>query len=144
MKLAPTATAIKDTRHGPIISAHSRPLSSVRFRAGSFLVFLLSLLLTGSSIAKLIPVPKVAEQMALVGFAGGRLTFIAVLEVAGALLFAYPRTRFFGLLMISAYLGGAIAAHLGHGQMGWQPAVVLGLVWLAAWLCHREAPIRAN
>jgi hypothetical protein len=119
--------------------AHDRTASGTRFRTGNFLVLLLSLLLTGSAIAKLIPVPKVAEQMALVGFSGGRLTFIAVLEIASALLFAFPRTRFFGLLMTSAYLGGAIAAHMGHGQLGWQPAVILGLVWLAARLRWREA-----
>jgi hypothetical protein len=119
--------------------AHDRTASGTRFRTGNFVVLLLSLLLTGSAIAKLIPVPKVAEQMALVGFSGGRLTFIAVLEIASALLFAFPRTRFLGLLMTSAYLGGAIAAHMGHGQLGWQPAVILGLVWLAARLRWREA-----
>lgn len=142
MKLAPAAAASKDTGHAFVTSAHSRRIS--RFRAGSFLVFFLSLLLTGSSIAKLIPVPKVAEQMAVVGFSGGRLTFIAVLELGSALLFAYPRTRFFGLLMISAYLGGAIAAHVGHAQIGWQPAVVLSLVWIAAWLRRREVPRNAD
>jgi DoxX-like family len=144
MKLAPVAAGIKNARHASISRAQSHPVSSASFRVGSFLVFSLSLLLTGSSIAKLIAVPKVAEQMARVGFASGRLTFIAVLELASALLFAYPRTRFFGLLMISAYLGGAIAAHLGHGQIGWQPAVVLGLVWLAAWLRRRETHRSTN
>jgi hypothetical protein len=139
MKLASAAAAIKDAGHRPMTGAHDRTASGTRFRTGNFLVLLLSLLLTGSAIAKLIPVPKVAEQMALVGFSGGRLTFIAVLEIASALLFAFPRTRFLGLLMTSAYLGGAIAAHMGHGQLGWQPAVILGLVWLAARLRWREA-----
>ena len=144
MKLAPSASAIKDAPHTSTASAHFRPVSGPRFRTGRFLIYLLSLLLTGSAIAKFIPVPRVAEQMALVGFAGGRLTFIAALELASALLFAYPRTRFFGLLMVSAYLGGAIAAHVGHGQIGWQPAAVLGLVWLAVWLSRREVSRSAN
>lgn len=144
MKLASAAAAIKDAPHASMASAHSHHVSGARFRAGSLLTYVLSFLLIGSAIAKFIPVPKVAEQMALVGFAGGRLTFIAALEIASAFLFAYPRTRFFGLLMVSAYLGGAISAHVGHGQIGWQPAVVLGLVWLSAWLRRREIQRHAS
>ena len=144
MKLAPAAAGIKDASHRSLASVNSPSVPGARFGAGSSFTYFLSFLLTGSAIAKLIPVPKVAEQMALVGFAGGRLTFIAVLEITSALLFAYPRTRSFGLLMVSAYLGGAIAAHVGHGQLGWQPAVVLGLVWLSVWLRRREVIGTAN
>jgi DoxX-like family len=50
------------------------------------------------------------------GFDGSRLMIIAVLEMASAALFLVPKTRPFGLLLVSAFLGGAIAAHLGHGQ----------------------------
>ena len=139
MKLAPTAAAIKDAPHALREQRQSRPVSNAQFRTGRLLSYFLSLLLTGSAIAKFLSVPKVAEQMAVVGFAGGRLTFIAALEITSALLFAFPRTRFFGLLMVSAYLGGAIAAHVGHGQLGWQPAAVLAMVWLATLLSRREA-----
>jgi DoxX-like family len=75
--------------------------------------------------------------MSELGFAGGRLTFIAVLEIISALLLVFPRSRSFGLLMVSAYLGGATATHIGHGQFfRLQPEIVLGLVWLATWLRH--------
>jgi DoxX-like family len=144
MKLAPAAAGIKDASHGSLASANSPSAYGARFRAGNLLAYVLSFLLTGSAIAKFIPVPKVAGQMALVGFAGGRLTFIAALEIASAFLFAYPRTRFFGLLMVSAYLGGAISAHVGHGQIGWQPAVILGLVWLSACLRRRDLQRHSN
>jgi hypothetical protein len=76
--------------------------------------------------------------MAGLGFDGGKLVFIAVLEIISALLFAYQRTRTFGLLMVSAYLGGAIAAHVGHDQTGLQPATVLALIWLGTWLRNPE------
>jgi hypothetical protein len=137
MTLAHAPAAINDPARQPV-AVGPLPASSGRFRAGSFLIYLFSFLLAGSSAAKLMPVPKVASQMALVGFAGGRLTLIAVLEIVSAFLFAYPRTRSFGLLMVSAYLGGAIAAHVGHGQVGIQPAVVLGLIWFATWLRHPQ------
>ena len=133
MNLTHATPAANELLRRPV-AASPLPASSARLRAGNFLIYLFSFLLVGSSAAKLVPVPNVAWQMALVGFAGGRLIFIAVLESVSALLLAYPRTRSLGLLMVSAYLGGAIAAHVGHGQIGFQPAVVLGLIWLGAWL----------
>jgi hypothetical protein len=110
----------------------------LRFRIGIILIYVLSLLLAGSALAKFAQVPKVASQMAAVGFEGNKLVLIAGLEIASAILFAIPRTRSFGLLMVSAYLGGAIATHVGHNQPPFQPAVVLALFWIAAWLRHPD------
>ena len=109
-----------------------------RFRAATILIYVLSFLLVGSAVAKFAEIPKVTSQMAAVGFDGSKLTLIATLEIGSALLFAFPRTRSFGLLMISAYLGGAIATHVGHNQPAFQPAIVLSLFWLAVWLRHPE------
>jgi hypothetical protein len=78
----------------------------------------------GSSFAKFAHVPGIVAQMAELGFDGPRLMIIAVLELASAALLLLPKTRPFGLLLVSAYLGGAIAAHLGHGQPPEPPAVL--------------------
>ena len=107
--------------------------SSARYRTGNVLTYFVGILLFVSAGLKF-AVPKVIEQMGLIGFSGGRLHFIAVLECISAALFVNPKTRSFGLLMVSAYLGGAIAAHMGHGQLGFQPAIILALFWLATWL----------
>ncbi len=47
----------------------------------------------------------------------GRLILIAIGELTTALLFLIPRTSSLGILLISAYLGGAIATHLEHDEM---------------------------
>lgn len=107
-----------------------------RRRAGNFFIFLTVLLLIGSAAAKFAGVPPVVAQLSADGFGGARLTFIAILEVASALLFLVPATRSLGLLLVSAFMGGAIATHLGHGQPFFQPAIFLFLVWLGAWLRH--------
>ncbi len=109
-----------------------------RLRIGSILIYVLSLLLAGSAVAKLAQVPAVVSQMAAVGFSGNKLALIAALEIASAILFAVPSTRSFGILMVSAYLGGAIATHVGHSQPPFQPAVVLALFWFAAWFRHPD------
>jgi len=63
---------------------------------------------------------------------------IAGLELASAVLFAIARTRAFGLLLVSAYPGRAVAAHVGHNQPPFQPAFVFALIWIAASLRHPE------
>ena len=116
--------------------------TKARVRLGAIFIYLLSLVLVGSAVAKFAHVPKVALQMASMGFDGGKLTLIAVLEIMSAILFLVPRSRSFGLLMVSAYLGGAIATHVGHNDPPFQPAIVLALFWIAVWLKHPEALTR--
>jgi hypothetical protein len=123
-----------------LIAANPSP---VRLRTGNGLIYFSSFLLLGSAAAKLLRVQPVAIRMAALGFFGGKLIFIAFLEIASALLFAYQRTRSFGLLMLSAYLGGAIAVHVGHDQLPLQAATVLAGVWLSVWLRYPES-LRSN
>jgi|SRR5579863_2544269 len=106
--------------------------------AGNILIFLVVVLLAASAGAKFAHVPKVVEQMGLAGIEGWRLTFVALLEVASAILFLIPVTRSAGLLLVSAFMGGAIATHLEHGQAIIQPGIFLALLWLGAWLRHPQ------
>ena len=78
--------------------------------------------------------------MSRLGFKGGKLELIAGLEVVSALLFLLPSTRSFGLLLVSAYMGGAIATHVQHDQLhlAAPASAVLCLIWLGAWLRHPE------
>lgn len=97
-----------------------------------------AVMLLGSAAAKLAHVPQVVSQMAAAGIVGNRLAFVAVLEVLSALLFLIPATRSAGLLLVSAFLGGAIATHLQHGQSIAPPSFLLVLLWAGAWLRHPE------
>jgi hypothetical protein len=138
MKVAHAAVEQKEITRMNLNANGATHSTSVRWRTGNFLVYFLSVVLVGSAAVKLLRIPPVVSGMAILGFNGGKLILIAVLEIVSALLFAYPRTRSFGLLMLSAYLGGAIATHVGHDQLPLQPAIVLAVVWLAAWLRHRQ------
>lgn len=113
-------------------------LGARRRTTGNVLIVVSSLLLVGSAAAKLAQVAPVVAQMSANGFSGGRLQVVAILELTSALLFLVPSTRSAGLLLLSAFLGGAIATHMGHGEPVAGPAIVLALVWLAAWLRHPE------
>jgi DoxX-like family len=105
---------------------------------GLVLIVLPGLALTGSSIAKFAGIPAVSDSMAALGFSGAKLTFVAVLEIVGAALFLWKRTRSIGILWISAYLGGAICAHVraNEFQKAVSPAMVLALAGIGTWLRH--------
>jgi hypothetical protein len=103
---------------------------------GSALILLGGLVLIGSAGAKFAHIPPVVTELGGFGFEGNKLTLIAIVEVLSALLFLVPFTRSAGLLLVSSFMGGAIATHIQHGQSPLQPAVVLCLIWLGAWLRH--------
>lgn len=109
-----------------------------RKTAGAVLTTLVAVMLLGSASTKFAHVPSVVSELAAAGIAGARLTFVAVLEALSALLLLVPATRSAGLLFVSAFLGGAIATHLQHGQSMVPPSMVLGLTWLGAWLRYPE------
>lgn len=142
MNLAHAGVVQKDVASLNRVSANPSP--DVRFRAGNALIYFLAFVLTGSAAAKLLHVQPVAAHMAPLGFAGSKLIFIAILEIASAVLFAYRSTRSFGLLMVSAYLGGAIAVHVSHDQLPLQPGIVLALIWLSIWLRYPHVFSRSN
>jgi hypothetical protein len=111
-------------------------MSKGRRISGNVLIVFGFLALLGSATTKILQVPKVVEGLGALGFSGNRLMFIAALEIFSAVLFLIPATRSFGLLMISAYLGGAISAHLGHGENIFPPSLILSIVWIGACLRH--------
>jgi len=120
--------------------ANNAPSKGIRRTVGNVLVFLPGTVVMMSSVLKLVGVPRVVHQMATMGFSGGRYTLVAVLELVSAGLFLYPRSRSFGLLLLSAFLGGAICAHVQIAELpkAVGPAILLTLAWSGIWLRHPE------
>ncbi len=111
-------------------------ITKTRRIAGLVLMVVGTLALCGSSATKLAHVPKVVAELSQLGFDGFKLQIVIALEILSATLFIIPWTRAFGLLLVSAYFGGAIATHLQHNQSPFSPALFLTLLWLGTWLRH--------
>ena len=74
------------------------------------------------------------------GFGSEKITLVAALELLSALLFLLPVTRSVGLPFASAFLGGAIAAHVRAGEFAgalW-PALFMSVCWMGVWLRYPE------
>jgi hypothetical protein len=117
----------------------SQSVSRARRISGNVLIGLVSLTLVGAAFGKLVHAPFLVNQLRPFGFDDTWISILGVIELASALLFAVPRTRALGLLLITGFLGGAIATHIQHGQSPAQPAVLLAIGWTGVWLRHLEA-----
>ena len=109
-----------------------------RRSAGAALIFLGGIVLCVSGILKLAHIPGAVIQMRAWGFDEAGLVAIAILELLCVLALLVPATRSIGLLLVSAYLGGAIATHMEHAEAvkGAGPAVILLVICLGSWLRH--------
>jgi len=116
-------------------------------RAGWALSGLVILFLIMDGAMKLIPLDVVGATMVQLGWPGdaAMARLLGLLTLGGAVLYAVPRTSFLGALLLTGYLGGAVATHVrvgsplaSHILFG----VYLGvLMWGGLWL--RDVRLRA-
>jgi hypothetical protein len=60
---------------------------------------------------------------------------IALVQLVSALLMLIPLTSSLGILLVSAFWGGAICIHVAHKEAQFLiPAVLLALTWIGAYL----------
>ncbi len=57
---------------------------------------------------------------------------LGVLEIVAVLLFIIPRIAILDILLLAAYMGGAIATHLEHGESVLIPCVIQAVLWAVA------------
>ncbi|SFM79303.1 DoxX-like family protein [Chitinophaga sp. YR627] len=90
------------------------------------------LMLGASAIDKIIQSGHALEMGASFGLSAGIYSLLGVIEILSVALFLYTQTGILGTLLLSSYLGGAIATHLQHHQDVLFPAFFEVLIWVAA------------
>lgn len=93
---------------------------------------LTGLLLGGSAIDKIMQSGHAIQMGASFGLSGATYSLLGVIEIISVVLFLYSRTGILGTLLLSSYLGGAIATHLQHQQNIVFPIVFEALIWITA------------
>jgi hypothetical protein len=113
-------------------------------RAVSGLVVLFFLL---DAAIKLPPLQPVIDAMGQLGWPADPATArtLGVLMIGSALLYAYPPTSLLGAVLLTGYLGGAVAAHVRIGSPLFTHTLfgvyVGALAWAGLWL--RQQRLRA-
>jgi uncharacterized membrane protein YphA (DoxX/SURF4 family) len=103
------------------------------------------LLLDGAM--KLLALPVVGETMVALGWPAdaGMARLLGWLTIGCALLYVNPRTALLGAIVLTAYLGGAVATHVRVGSPLFSQVLFGVYVGIAAWggLWLRDPRLRA-
>ena len=86
----------------------------------------------GSAMSKFFGGEETTQMAQGIGLSVDVFKNIGIVELASVILFLIPRTGIIGTLLLAAYMGGAIATHLTHGQSIIAPIIIEAIVWIAA------------
>jgi hypothetical protein len=91
---------------------------------------------------KLFKPAGVVQGFAHFGYAESVILWIAMAEIGSALLYLIPRTSVLGAILITGFLGGAVATHVRLGEAVFVMPLMLGIL---AWggLFLRDQRLRA-
>jgi hypothetical protein len=93
---------------------------------------LIAFVFLGSAASKLSANEEALKMAAGFGLDAKTYTILGMVELLSVLLFIIPRTGIIGTLLLTAYMGGAIASHLEHGVSIVAPCIVQTLMLLVA------------
>jgi ABC-type transport system involved in cytochrome c biogenesis permease component len=128
-------------------SAHG-DISRKRLWTGRILTGLAGLFLLFDASMKLFMLAPVVKGTAELGYPASTILPMGIILLGSTLLYLVPRTAFYGALLLTGYLGGAIASHLrlGHPLFSHTlfPIYVAVMIWAGLALRDRrlEAIIR--
>jgi hypothetical protein len=106
---------IEEATFAPV-TARAAKSSPRRVWSGRVLAGLPLLFMVWDASVKLLAIPQVVEASAKLGFARGTLPVLGSVELVAIILVLFHRTRVFGAVVLTAYLGGAVATHVQHGD----------------------------
>src|SRR2546425_13251957 len=110
--------------------------------AGGLVSGLPALFLLVDGAMKLAKPAIVVETTVKLGYAESVIFPLGIVLLACTSVYVIPRTSVLGAILLTGYLGGAVATHVRLGDPSFLGAVILGvLVWLG--LYWRDARLRA-
>jgi len=123
--------------------AEEAPVSKPALWLGRVLSGLVILFLLFDGAIKLVPWPVVTETMDRIGYGSSEslARSLGVITVVCTVLYAIPPTSILGAILLTGYLGGAMASHIRIGSPLFSHTLFglyLGLmVWGGLWLRDR-------
>jgi hypothetical protein len=126
-------------------SIHTVPGSNKRVWAGRIVSALPVLFLLFDATIHIMRTPPVVEGFAKAGFPISTAVPLGVIEIVCIILYAIPRTSVLGAILLTGYLGGAVATNVRQQlpMLGYVlfPVYVAVFIWGGLWL--RDDRIRS-
>jgi hypothetical protein len=126
-------------------AAQTVPISKGQLWTGRVLSGLGVLFMLFDTVIHALRGPQVVQGFAQLGFPLSIAIPLSAVEFIGIVLYVIPRTSALGAILLTGYLGGAVAAQvrIGAPLLGFVLAPVYVAVFLWAGLCLRDERVRA-
>ena len=125
--------------------ARSAPLSKGRLWTGRIMSALPALFLLVDGVGKLVKPAPVVQGTVQLGYPESVLVGLGIVLLSCTVLYVIPRTAILGAILLTGYLGGAIATHVRVGSPLFShilfPVYVAVLLWGGIYL--RDERLRA-
>ena len=95
-------------------------------------------LLVMSAVVKFLQPPAVVEGNKHLVWPGGLALPLGIVELTALALYLIPRTAVLGAILLTGYLGGAMATHVRVGDPFIVPAILGVVFWLGLYLRDRR------
>jgi hypothetical protein len=109
--------------------------------AGRILTVLIALFMLLDGVIKIVRPPQVLEANVRLAFPLSALSGIGIALIASTLIYLIPHTSIPGAILLTGYLGGAVASNVRAGS-GWFetifPMLFAALVWVGLVLRDRR------
>jgi hypothetical protein len=122
-------------------ATHIAPVSTTRLWAGRIIGALAILFLLFDAVIKVLQLAPATESFAQLGYPVGLTLGIGLLELACLAVYALPSTAPLGALLLTGYLGGAVATHVRAGSPLFSvvfPVIIGALLWGGLYLRDRR------
>jgi hypothetical protein len=118
---------------------------TIAHRAGVLVSTLVALLMIADGLIGLLQPQAFASDMSSDGWSSATLFPVAVLALVSGVFYAVPRTAVLGAILITGFVGGALAAHLRVTQAVILPEIINVALGVGAWggLWLRDPRLRA-
>jgi hypothetical protein len=100
--------------------------------AGRILTILTALFMLFDGVMKIVKPPQVLEAMVRLAYPLSVLSGIGIALIACTLIYLIPRTSILGAVLLTGYLGGAVASNVRAGSAWFEtifPMLFAALVW---------------
>ena len=126
------------------MASGSPPVSKATLWAGRILSGIPTLFLLVDGVMKLFKPPQVVEPTVRLGYPESVIVGLGIVLLSCLSLYVIPRTSVLGAILLTGYLGGAVATHVRVEEGLFPvlfPVLVGGMLW--GGLVLRDAGLRA-
>jgi len=111
----------------------SAACSKAMLWTGRVITVLCILFLLFDCLTKIIPIKPIRDQCAQMGFNDTAVLSIGLALLISTILYAIPATNILGAILITGYMGGAIATNVQHNA-GAFPIIMAAFIGVLTWL----------